>query len=205
MERREEKRDEFKKVFLNHKTNNIYYDTEKDHYQREGYYLRLKNVDYDSLSQLLSSTWNHARRRQNFFPIIDRHPDHTLRCVYSGEVIGDAEGNIIQKCDEEHSFPQSFQRGKKSGTGRDMHAIFAASKNANGSRGNRPFGLFTPDDKLVEETKYGGIYSSGNNRKTFVPFLNQGALARATLYILVCYKGCANPEYFSKGLINWYV
>ena len=42
-----------------------------------------------------------------------------------------------------------LQKGKKSGTGKDMHAIFAASKNANGSRGNMPFGMHSPEDKLI--------------------------------------------------------
>lgn len=78
--------------------------------------------------------------------------------MYSGEILSDAEGNFLQKCDEEHSFPQSYQRGSKSGTGRDMHAIFSAGKSANGSRGNTPFGNF---GKLVETDQYGSHYKDG--------------------------------------------
>ena len=116
----------------------------------ESYYSKLKSLDYDSLSSLISSTWKHARRRQNLFPIVDRQPDWTLKCLYSGQILSDAEGKILAKCNEEHSFPQSFQKGIKSGTGRDMHAIFATGTSANGSRGNRPFGLVSKNDKLVE-------------------------------------------------------
>jgi len=47
---------------------------------------------------------------------------------------------MLVKSNEEHSFPQSFQKGSKAGTGRDMHAIFAADAHVNGSRGNIPFG-----------------------------------------------------------------
>ncbi len=47
---------------------------------------------------------------------------------------------MLSKSNEEHSFPQSFQRGSKAGTGRDMHAIFASDTSANGCRGNTPFG-----------------------------------------------------------------
>lgn len=112
---------------------------------------------------------------------------------------------MLLKCDEEHSFPQSFQKGKRSGTGRDMHAIFAASKNANGSRGNMPFGMHSKEDKLIEENDYGKIYSNKGNRKTYVPKINAGAIARTTLYVLVAYKGCANPGYFSKDLLPWLI
>ncbi len=86
-----------------------------------------------------------------------------------------------------------------------MHAIFAASKSANGSRGNMPFGKHSPDDKLIQETEYGKIYVNKGNRKTYIPKLNSGAIARSTLYILTTYKGCANPTYFSKDLLPWLV
>ena len=37
---------------------------------------------------------------------------------------------LVEKIDEEHSLPQSFQSGSKSGCGRDMHQIFACTKRA---------------------------------------------------------------------------
>lgn len=106
----------------------------------------------------------------------------------------------MEKCDEEHSFPQSFQRGTKSGTGRDMHAIFAACKSANGSRGNTPFGKFSEKQIAVELDEFGTTFSGTNEikKKTYIPKINSGAVARSTLYILVCYKGCANQSYLPK-------
>jgi hypothetical protein len=35
-------------------------------------------------------------------------------------------------------------------------------------------------------------------KKTYIPKINSGAVARSTLYILVCYKGCANEKYLPK-------
>ena len=64
--------------------------------------------------------------------------------------MSDSEGKQLLKCDEEHSFPQSYQRGSRAGTGRDMHAIFAAFKSANGSRGNIPFGKHSEEQKPIE-------------------------------------------------------
>lgn len=110
---------------------------------------------------------------------------------------------MVEKCDEEHSFPQSFQQGSKKGTGRDMHAIFAASKNANGSRGNKPFGVLT-HGKVVRDDERGTVWEHGN-RKSYVPRMNSGAVARSTLYILTCYRGCAHPDKFPKELLEWAV
>lgn len=98
---------------------------------------------------------------------------------------------MLEKANEEHSFPQSFQKGSKAGTGRDMHAIFAADAHVNGSRGNVPFGN---KGKMVEEDICGGTYVFGG-KKYFEPRLNRGALARASLYILVCYQHCAHKHY----------
>lgn len=114
---------------------------------------------------------------------------------------------MLEKCDEEHSFPQSFQRGSKSGTGRDMHAIFAASKSANGSRGNMPFGLHSDKQIAVETCQYGTSYSGTQNfkKKTYIPKMNIGAVARSTLYILVCYKNCANANYLPKETLQWLI
>lgn len=142
--KRQERNNHHKQLLNQYKEDHPYYDNKVDEWNKEKYYLNLpKNPTYESLNRLLSSTFAHARRRDNIFPIVDRHPDYTLKCVYSGRILSDSDGNLLQKCDEEHSFPQSYQRGTKAGTGRDMHAIFAASKSANGSRGNTPFGLYS--------------------------------------------------------------
>ena len=82
-----------------------------------------------------------------------------------------------------------------------MHAIFAAFKSANGSRGNIPFGQYSEEQKPIEKDEYGIILSG--KPKTYIPKINSGAIARATLYILLCYKNCANPEYLPKATLAW--
>jgi endonuclease I len=82
-----------------------------------------------------------------------------------------------------------------------MHAIFAASKHANGSRGNTPFGNF---GKCVETDQYGKLFKDGK-LTTYEPTLNSGAVARAALYILTCYKNCANSNYLPKVCLKWLV
>ena len=84
-----------------------------------------------------------------------------------------------------------------------MHAIFAAFKSANGSRGNTPFGIHSDTQKPIESDDFGTIFSG--KPKTYIPKLNSGAVARATLYILVCYKNCANPSYFPKETLPWLI
>lgn len=58
------------------------------------------NTNYDELHTLLSSTFQHARRRENFFTNIDRHPDFMLRCVYSGKVLSNFDGEMLAKANE---------------------------------------------------------------------------------------------------------
>lgn len=82
-----------------------------------------------------------------------------------------------------------------------MHAIFSASKSANGCRGNTPFGNF---GKLIYQDKYGKIYKD-EKLQTYEPLINSGAVARASLYILVCYKNCANQDYFPKRCLEWLI
>ena len=81
-----------------------------------------------------------------------------------------------------------------------MHAIYAASKSANGSRGNTPFGLYSENQVPIENDDFGTNYSGypKGHKKTYVPKLNSGVVARSTLYVLVCYKGCAHPDYLPK-------
>ena len=134
------------------KTEGSYFSLELNEWNCLKYYFNNNvdpfNTNYEQLHQLLAQTFQHARRRENFFTNIDRHPDFTLRCIYSGKILGDKDGNMFGKANEEHSFPQSFQKGSKAGTGRDMHAIFASDSHVNGSRGNIPFGN---KGKLVEQ------------------------------------------------------
>jgi len=173
---------------------------QKDYYKN----VDITNIKYNQLHKLLSETYKHAKRRENIFSIIDRQPDYTLRCVYTNKILESAEGKFIEKCDEEHSVPQSYQAGTKKGCGRDMHQIFAASKNANGARGNAPFGYSNSiNDGNKKETE-GGVFYDGKV-KSFIPNCNKGAVARSTLYILVTYDKAMNEKKFPKEFLEWII
>lgn len=179
---------------------NPYFNEEESKKSISNYYSEITEPTYENLNILLFKSFSHARRRENFFTIVERHPDFTLRCAYSGKILSDSTGNFYERCDEEHSFPQSFQRGSKAGTGKDMHAIYAVSKSANGMRGNMPFGIYSSEQKIIHSNEFGTVFSSVAPvyKKTFIPKLNSGAVARSTLYILITYNGCANESYFPK-------
>ena len=82
-----------------------------------------------------------------------------------------------------------------------MHAIFASDSSVNGSRGNIPFGN---KGKLIKSDLCGDTYMF-NGRRFFDPKINRGALARASLYILVCYKNCANKDYLPFESLEWMI
>mmetsp|Transcript_29475 Transcript_29475/g.82322 ORF Transcript_29475/g.82322 Transcript_29475/m.82322 type:complete len:333 (+) Transcript_29475:196-1194(+) len=168
---------------------------------------------YDRLNALLSSSYRTARRRIPLWAVVDRQEDGTVRCAYSGVLIETA-GECLRVCkaDEEHVTPQSWHQGSALHPGRDMMQIFVVSKKANGSRGNRLFGS-VPGVKGTENE--GGYVTAnpdpvpvGGSAKLsslFCPKINAGAVARAVLYTLVCYKHTFHRVYFSPQRLEWLV
>jgi len=182
-----------------------YYDEEEDKKMKEGYYkgIVIDKATYQELHQLSFNSFKKAKRRENIFSIVDRHPDYTLRCLYTNRILETPEGKVLEPNDEEHSVPQSYQAGTGKGCGKDMHQIFACSKNANGSRGNIPFGFseLISDAKDFEE-KDGGVFYKGK-KKSFIPKFNIGAVCRSTLYIMTTYDKAMNEEKFPKEFLPW--
>ena len=153
---------------------------------------------YDALNQLLFGTYKHANRRIGLWAIIDRQPDGSLLCAYSGEPIESSDCCRLTKADEEHLVPQSWHKGSKTHPGTDMHQIFIVSKRANGSRGNLMFG---PKPATAEhgQNKAGGWVCCG----LFHPHLNVGAVCRATLYTMACYQDTFHRQYFPAEVMTW--
>ncbi|KRX01020.1 hypothetical protein PPERSA_09626 [Pseudocohnilembus persalinus] len=204
-----------------------YYNEQQDIKDQQQYYSdflsQKKHLNYENLNFLVSSTYKHAKRRENIFSLIDRQQDGTLQCLYTKKILEDIQGNKIMKCDEEHCVPQSYQAGTRKGCGKDMHQIFACEKHANGSRGNKPFGkgvfqdtnlnvkyyiqesesgfVYEYSKKMNENVKLNEIQEAQKKIKTFYPKNNVGACARATLYILICYSESMNELKFPKNLI----
>lgn len=168
-------------------------------------YKVLEKFNYNYFNDLLKSKFKHSKRRAILFPIIDRHPDYTLKCIYSNEIIDIGDGIEKQKCDEEHSMPQSYQSGSKKGTGRDLHQMFACTKNANGSRGNKAFGLFE-DSKISNEKSFGTFYKTTIDSKeitTFIPKYNLDVVCRASLYIFTTYDAAIDRKKIGEKLLNF--
>jgi len=181
-----------------------YYNEEADQQASLLYYANLPSPPtYDSLNALLFSTYNHAKRRINLFPVVDRQPDGTLRCIYSNQLLEDEGCNRLEKSNEEHCLPQSWHEGSLTHPGADMHQLFASGISANSFRKNLPFGQ---GHRPVEEKEGGTIYpEAGGLPSVFLPRFNHGACARATLYIFVTYKVSVHPERFSKECLPWLI
>ena len=180
-----------------------YYNKKQDLVEIKNYYKNIeKKINYESLSNLIHSTFKKAKRRENIFSIIDRRENYTLKCIYTNKILENEKGELLEeKIDEEHIMPQSFQSGSKSHCGRDMHQIFACTKSANQNRGNKNLGDL---GDFVKNGICGKIYKF-NNIKSFVPYFNEGVIARAILYILVCYKGAVHESKFPKVYLKYII
>jgi hypothetical protein len=91
-----------------------YFDDIKDQEDQEEYYKDVNgNLNYDSLHNLLFSTFKHANRRIGLWALIDRQPNGTLQCAYSGKIVENANCIRLCKADEEHLVPQSWHSGSR--------------------------------------------------------------------------------------------
>lgn len=178
--------------------NQNYYNEKADLKDRDQYFAKLNdisNITFQDLHNLISSTKKVYKRGKELYSIIDRHPDSTIRDVYTSNVIEDENG--VLQCEgfnEEHSFPQCYQAGTNSGAGKDLHQIFASDKSVNYSRGKKPLGV-VQNSVFVKDSKCGKVYKV-EKMKSFIPHCNQGAIARAFLYVLACYGAiCDNRKF----------
>eukprot|EP00929_Paragymnodinium_shiwhaense_P061350 TRINITY_DN30632_c0_g2_i3.p1 TRINITY_DN30632_c0_g2~~TRINITY_DN30632_c0_g2_i3.p1 ORF type:complete len:391 (-),score=53.82 TRINITY_DN30632_c0_g2_i3:126-1229(-) len=180
-----------------------YHDETADRAAARTFYEPLAGqITFDRLSQVLQQRGRFGGRRAFLFPLMDRHPDGTLRCVYSGRMLSTTRGELLAKCNEEHCFPQSWQ-ACKAHTGRDNHHIFATHSSVNGLRGNMPFG---DAGDVVESGDWGEkrLYDeNGIRQKFFLPAQNRGALARATLYVIVAYPGALDRTRMPLQSLEW--
>lgn len=159
---------------------------------------------YDQLNSLLSSTFRHGDRRVGLWAAAERQEDGTLTCAYTGQLIETVECVRKVKADEEHLVPQSWHRGSRAHPGQDMHQIIVVTNTANDSRVNLVFGYDSSDPHPVPVE--GGIVTRDCQRKgqhLFLPHRNIGAVCRATLYTVVCYKDTFIRSYFSDERLAW--
>lgn len=209
--RNPERLEKFEKLYKANviKAMNNYYDEDLDNYNRNEYYKDLLIHDegnipsWQTLHHLISSTYRHAKRRENLFPVIDRQPDGTLRCCYSNEIVETIDCKRVLKCNEEHSIPQSWHAGSSASIGADMHVIFCCGISANSFRKNKPFG--SREDCVAEEGIGGKIFTLENNFQVYEPSYNSGAMARAVLYSLIAYPNQVHENLFPRSCLPWLI
>ncbi len=134
-------------------------------------------------------TLDYPEVRELIFTIIDS-VEGDVECVYTGrklpagKVPDDADMNL------EHVWPQS--RGAKGVAKRDMHNILVADSEANGKRGNTPFGIVT----TPVWSKGGSVLGlDADGDEVFMPRKeSRGDVARCIFYFASVYGFRVEPK-----------
>jgi endonuclease I/V8-like Glu-specific endopeptidase len=196
-------------------TDRPYYDAEADDAARTAYYAGLPGDPDDlpsALAELVRTT--HAPRPRyrpavELYPWIDLQRDLRLTSIYSGERFDPAvliaddlrneaareqrlaresfdslealealEAALPFNC--EHVVPQSWFDRREPQRG-DLHHLFTCEARCNSFRGNTPYDSFTPAEEVTRD-------DCGRREDIrFEPDAGRGAVARATLYVLLRY------------------
>jgi endonuclease I/V8-like Glu-specific endopeptidase len=193
-------------------TERAYYDAEADGAARTAYYSGLPEDPAafpGALAELVRATHTTRpgyRPAVELYPWIDLQPDLKLTSVYSGQRFDPAtfiaddllteasraqrlatETNVCPDALEaelpfncEHVVPQSWFSRQEPQRG-DLHHLFACGSRCNSFRGNIPYHTFDPLEEVTMED------CGRRDEMRFEPELGRGAVARATLYMLLRY------------------
>ena len=193
-------------------TERPYYDPDADAGARASYYGGLPEEPAafpGALAELVRATHTtrpHYRPALELYPWVDLQPDLKLTSVYSGQRFDPAtliasdllteatrahrlaseadlcpdalEAQLPFNC--EHVVPQSWFEKHEPQRG-DLHHLFTCEVRCNSFRGNSPYNVFNPLDELTMED------CGRRDEIRFEPELGRGAVARATLYMLLRY------------------
>ena len=209
-------------------TERPYYDADADGATREAYYAGLPGDPAafpGALAELVRAT--HTTRPSykpavELYPWIDLQPDLKLTSVYSGQRFDPAtliaddllteatrarrlateaslcpdalEAELPFNC--EHVVPQSWFSKQEPQRG-DLHHLFACGARCNSFRGNTPYHTFDPLEEVTMED------CGRRDEMRFEPDLGRGAVARATLYMLLRYANqvdWARSDYIPERL-----
>jgi deoxyribonuclease-1 len=140
--------------------------------------------------------------KQALFSQVERQPDYTLQCIYSGKTLNDDIGHTSSNWEIDDVLPRCFGV-RKPGMNKDMHGIFVTSEEGKEFRKKMPFGVISEEQSVTGESEFGKILSG--KPTTFLPALNSGVLARSVLYFLVCYRSCADASYLPKETLPWLI
>jgi len=182
-----------------------YYNATQDQSDINAYYAEFEGrvPNYARLSDLLQRDRRFGGRSQLLMAWFDRHPDGTVKCVYTGTDLSDPKGALLQRANEEHCVPQSWQASKEAHTGRDVYDMYMSSTSANSHRGNRPFGAGTRFKTVTDAGEYSSL--DGLRQELFCPKYNKGACARSTLYIMVAYPKALDRARVPEVFLPWLV
>jgi len=193
-----------------------YYDAVADKTDRAKYYSGLKEDQdlFEQLHDLVERTHRNQPRYQpakTLYPWVDRQKDGRIRSLYSAKgrsftfeelmaldaevlkareeriaelesvteaALEDIEATLPFNC--EHTVPQSWFNKNEPMRG-DLHHLFGCEVKCNSFRSNHAYFEFT-EEKTMQDC-------GEMQPNQFEPAANKGAVARATFYFLVRYRG----------------
>jgi hypothetical protein len=166
----------------------------------DSYYSSTQNLSEEALKQALTTriaqgyvTLGYNLARDKMFMEIDNWKvngrgasTNTTQCIYTGRMVTgyasrSAAQNSPNNFNTEHTWPQSMFNSADPMVS-DIHHLFITDGQANGSRGNYPFGMATTpyqNESINAPSKLGNnnLYEPRNEQK--------GSTARAMLYFVV--------------------
>ena len=170
-------------------------------------------------SNYTPSTLGYDTARDTLYKVIDKQPDDSLECIYSGfKILLDTGVGVDPSTDAfnkgincEHSWPQSkgaSDEPQKS----NMHNLFPCKSNVNSSRSNNPFADITDsytDNWYKRSSTLNSIPSSNIDDyaekendfepATFEPRESvKGDIARAVFYFYAIYESAANDTFWNQ-------
>lgn len=171
----------------------------------DSYYDATFNKSYQDLKDELKSiisanyvNYGYNGARDKMYGDID-NVSGQVTCVYTGRVatFNTRSGANSVNFNCEHTWPQSlFNQNEPERA--DMHHLFSTDINANGQRGNLPFGIVSNASWSEGGSKLGnGVFEPRDEQK--------GATARAMLYFVLRYQDYSNfIDNQEATLINWH-
>jgi hypothetical protein len=178
-----------------------YFDEIENANAKKAYYASISDFSFDALNNLITKT--HTKqlsydqaRKMYLYPIVDRHSDGKLRCIYTNKTFTSSllRGYELEyNC--EHTVPQSWFLEKLPMRG-DLHHLFTAEPSCNSYRSNYAHGQYDNGENIISRLEGCGFLFSGSE-VSFEPKNNKGAVSRAILYFLLRYPKVISAKLFT--------
>ncbi len=130
-----------------------------------------------------------------------------MRCIYTGSILISKEG-IKNKREilREFVFPKfwvvkSSYNDERDQPHYDLHQIFVSTRKIINNRGNKLLGSFQ-SSSFGKKQKCGIVFRK-NNFSSFIPYKNEGTVARAILHMLIFYQNRVKRKYVPEKYLKW--